>query len=176
MYVCPFKFTMVLFLLLDILYPYLLLDGASMGLLSSSSLLSLSSTPFLLPVPLPPLLSPLLLFFGFALSLCAWLASSSTSPCFPSVASLGILSGSPLLATLCSILSFYLILLYSPSPLLSFFLSFLSILLHLFPASSPPLKVFAQSGSAQRGNTLRTYDPKRSLAAMSGASSRWRRL
>ena len=66
MYVCPFKFTMVLFLLLGILYPYLLLDGASMGLLSCSSLLSLSSTPFLLPVPLPPLLSPPLLFFGFA--------------------------------------------------------------------------------------------------------------
>ena len=112
------------FLLLGILYPYLLLDGASMGILSCSSLLSLSSTPFLLPVPLPPLLLPLLLFFGFALSLCAWLASSPTSllaspTFFPSVASLGILSGSPLLATLCSILSFYLILLSSPSLLLS---------------------------------------------------------
>ena len=62
------------------------------------------------PVPLPPLLLPLLLFFGFALSLCAWLASSSTSllassAFFPSVASVGILFGSPLLATLCSILS-----------------------------------------------------------------------
>ena len=129
---------------------------------------------------LPLLLLPLLLFFGFALSLCAWLASSPTSHLasptfFPSVASLGILSGSPLLATLCSILSFYLILLSSPPLPLSSFLSPLSIL-HLLPASSPPLKVFAQSGSAQCGNTLRTYDPKWSLAAMSGAFSRWRRL
>ena len=51
----------------------------------------------------------------------------------------------------------------------SLFYSDLSVLLLLSPASSSPLKVFAQSGSAQRGNTLRSHDPKWSLAAMSGA-------
>ena len=35
-----------------------------------------------------------------------------------------------------------------------------SFLLHLSPASSSSLEVFAQSGSAQRGNTLRSHDPK----------------
>ena len=80
--------------------------------------------------------SPSLL--GFALSLCAWLASSSTSllaspTFFPSVASLGILSGSPLLATLCSLLSFYLILLSSSPPSSFSFPS--SSLPRLFPAS-----------------------------------------
>ena len=48
-------------------------------------------------------------------------------------------------------------------------LSSLSILLHLLPGSYPPLNVFAQSGFAQCGNTLRTFDPKWSLAAMSGS-------
>ena len=36
-------------------------------------------------------------------------------------------------------------------------------------ASPSPLKVFAQSGSAQCGNTLRSHDPKWSLVAMPGA-------
>ena len=137
------------FLLLGILYPYLLLDGASMGILSCTSLLFLRSTPFLLLLPSPPLLLPLLLFFGLPCHF-ALFASSPTSllaspTFFPSVASLGILSGSPLLATLCSILSLFLILISSPSLFLSSFLSSLSILLHLLPASYPPLKVFALS-------------------------------
>ena len=85
----------------------------------------------------------------------------------PSVASLGIVCGSPLLATLCP---FFSSSSCSTLPLCSFpFYSDLSVLLLLSPASSSPLKVFARSGSAQRGNTSRSHDPKWSLAAMSGA-------
>ena len=69
---------------------------------------------------------------------------------------------------------FFLILLYFPSLLLPLY-SFLSFPLLLSPPSSSPLKVFAQSGSAQRCNTLRNYHPKGSLVAI-GSFSRWRRL
>ena len=86
------------------------------------------------------------------------------------VASLGILSGSPLLLLLAPFFPVLLFLLplslsslLSPSP---------PAFLFRFSSPRPPLslKVFAQSGSAQRGSTFRSYNPKWSLAAMSGAS------
>ena len=124
--------------------------------LSSSSLFSLSSTPFLIPGSFTPLFS----------------YHSHLPPC-PFDLSLPPFYGQPghtvRLAISCYSLPFliFLLLLYFPSQLLFFFLSFLSFLPHLSPASSSPPKVFAQSGSAQRGNTLRNHDPQWSLAAMS---------
>ena len=82
------------------------------------------------------------------------------------VASLGILPGSPLLASHCPFFSFSSC---STSPLCSSPLLLLSFPLLLSPASSLPLKLFAQRGSAQRGSTLRSSHPKGSLAAMSSA-------
>jgi len=78
----------------------------------------------------------------------------------PFMASLGILSGSSPLLLFAPVFS---------APLL-----FSLFLLHLLSPSSPPpllsLKVFAQSGSAQRGSTFCSYHPKWLLAAMSDAS------
>ena len=150
MSVCPFEFAMVLSL------PP-----------SSSSLFSLSSTPFLLLGSSTPLFSSHfhLWFRPVPLHLTCFFFDLSLPP----------FCGQPghtvRLATSCYSLPFLisLLLLYFPSLLLFFFLSFLSFLPHLSPASSSPLKVFAQSGSAQRGNTLSNHDPQWSLAAMSGA-------
>ena len=81
------------------------------------------------------------------------------------VASLGILSGSPLLASHCPFFSFS-----SCSPLYSF----LSFPLFLSPASSLSLKVFAQRGSAQRGSTLHSSHPKGVACRHVERFSRWR--
>ena len=107
--------------------------------------------------------TPTLLLSDFSLPLSPYLSLP------PFVASLGILSGSSLLLLFAPVfsvlLSFSLFLLHllSPSPP-AFLLRF----------SSPPpllsLKVFAQSGSAQRGSTFCSYHPKWLLAAMSDAS------
>ena len=95
------------------------------------------------------------------------LLSNFSLPLF--VASLGILSGSPPLLLFAPIFS---VLPLSPPSLFSIY--FLPPPAFLLRFSSPPpplsLKVFAQSGSAQRGSTFCRYSPKWSLAAMSGAS------
>ena len=135
--------------------------------LSSSSLFSLSSTPFLIPGSFTPLFSSqsLLWFRPAPLHLTSFFFDLSLPP----------FCGQPghtvRLATSCYSLPFlvFLLLLYFPSLLLFFFLFLLSFLPHLSPASSSPLKVCAQSGSAQRGNTSRNHGPQWSLAAMSGA-------
>ena len=123
--------------------------------LSPPSLRSLHlSFPFLLP------LTWFLTVTSCLARLFRWLLSMFYPNFLPSVASLGIVCGSPLLATLCPFFSSS----SCSTPLSALLLPF-STLIFL----SSPLKVFAQSGSAQRGNTLRSHDPKWSLAAMSGA-------
>ena len=122
--------------------------------LSSSSLFSLSFTP----CPPGTLDSSFLLSFPSLVPPCAFALDLSLLRPLPAR----------------HFLLLYALSYLSPPALLPLSVSFLlplcrSFPTHLSPASSSPLKVFAQSGSAQRGNTLRNHDPKWSLAAMSGA-------
>ena len=120
------------------LYLYLLLGGASLGILSGSSLISPFSslfTPFLPSSPSSHLVSHCHFVLGLILPLASLGALSQFSPFW----------GQPR----------HTVRLVTPlSPLRTIFSSSASLSSLPSVISFPFLKVFAQSGFAQRGNTL----------------------
>jgi len=146
--------------LLAILYPCLSFDGACRTVLPCSSPL-LYAFSFPCTFASSSLSSPPLLWFRpvtLRLTCFFW-----TSPFASPPSSLPWPASAVRLAT-SRYSTLYLFLLSYPSQL-AFSARLLLPLSPFYPtsspaASSPPLKVFAQSGSAQCGYTLRTCDPK----------------